>query len=511
MCMNIFSEIEKLSKRYWSHEYTPEYVDDRAFDTLSENFIKISKKLRDNEQELTKAALKDLWSATLLLQQTVGRNIVELTQAATQITERVERLLSMYKDQFGESFLLMDEQLNNIKLLCNNRNIGILKGTTIGRVISANKNAFIVCKRPEMIDGLKSLVNQYNKEISIYTLYDLPESSDMDIAVLPCWPGHKAMEKLVRACLADKYIVIGYNYEIAWAESYFKKLHYFPSENILSIEDKKSLFPELSISWPERPKILISQKSEDMTTMVEGLTKTKKYKDNLTSSRPEENVEATYCDLSGDYFAYLTDRYSPNLLQIKGESISIKEITMKDLDEGQLLVFRGESEEGAVRSIVDSTHKDSKQLRAIVKTWEREIKTKFHSATDLHRAIEGSGYKISYQAILVWYSGLLRIAPEDKNLDMIAKILGVNSETSKRLPEIKNASKILIERHIEAGQVISNALRSKISEVREKLSQSGGSVKIPNLGQIQVVQLESIDKQKKIISRNNTNKILKQT
>jgi hypothetical protein len=245
--------------------------------------------------------------------------------------------------------------------------------------------------------------------------------------------------------------------------------------------------------------------------MVEDLSKTKKYTENLTSSHPEENVEATYCDLSGDYFAYLTYRYTPNVLQIKGESISIREVAMKDLDEGQLLVFRGESEDGAVKSIVDSTHNDSKQLRDTVKIWEREIRTKFHRAIDLHRSIEDSGYKISYQAILVWYSGLLSIAPEDKNLDMLAKILGSNSETSKRLTEIKNAAQILGERHIEAGQVISNALKNKIAEVREKISQSGGSIRIPNLGQIQIVQLESIHNGKQTISRNNTNKLLKQT
>jgi len=509
--MSIFDDIEKLSKRYWTNAYTTEQVEDKAFDILAENFIKISKKIEENEQDLTRAALKDLWAATILLQQTMGRNTEQLTEATSQITERVERLLSMYKDQFGESFILIQDQLNNIKLLSNNPSVGILKGAMIGKIMSVNKNAFLVSKRPEMSDGLKSLANQYNPEISIFSLDNLPESSDMDTAILPCWPGHKSMEKLVRACLVDKYIMVGYNHEIAWAESYFNRLHYFPSKNIISLNEKKSLFPEIMNSWPERPAIKISKKSEDITRMVEDLSKIKKYKENLTSSHPEENVEATYCDLSGDYFAYLTDRYTPNVLQIKGESISIREVAMKDLDEGQLLVFRGESEDGAVKSIVDSTHKDSKEMRILAKIWENEIRGKFDRAIDLHRAIIDSGFKISYQAIIVWYNGLLSIAPEDKNLDMLAKILGANSETSKRLTEIKNAAQILGERHIEAGQVISNALKSKIAEVREKISQSGGSIKIPNLGQIQIVQLESIDNQKQTISRNNINKLLKQT
>jgi hypothetical protein len=319
------------------------------------------------------------------------------------------------------------------------------------------------------------------------------------------------MDKLVRASLADRYLIAGYDRELAWAELFFNRVHDFPSKNLVTLDDKKELYEGLKAEWPTRPVVHVSHKAQEVGNMVDVIAKTKKHHGNLSSSQPEENIEAIYCDLSGDYYAYLTDGFSPNVLVIKGDTVTVKEIGMKDLDEGQLLVFRGESEEGAVQSVADSTHTDSKQLRSVAKIWEKEIQSKFARPIDLFNCIKNSGHKISYQAILIWYGGWLRIAPEDKNLDMLATILGPASETAMRLAEIKQAAHTLGERHVEAGQIISSALKSKISEVRERITETGASIKIPNLGQIQVVQIETIDGTKKHIARSNTNKLLKQS
>ena len=94
---------------------------------------------------------------------------------------------------------------------------------------------------------------------------------------------------------------------------------------------------------------------------------------------------------------------------------------------------------------------------------------------------------------------------------MLASVLGEASETAQNLPKIKDAAKRLGEMHAEAGQIISNALKAKISEVRDRINESGASIKIPNLGQLQIVQVETVDTAKQTVARNNTNKLLKQS
>ena len=509
--MSIFSEIETLSKRYWSHEHKRLRVGDESFDKLADNFRQIAELIRQSEQEAPKVALKELWHAALLLQQALGRDTEQLTEATTQVTKRIERLILMNNHHFGEGLDAIKNQISLIKMLCSNPNVGIYKGALIGKIISENKDALIIAKHPDMAKGLRSLRDEYGAEAQIVSLDDLPETSSKTVAILPCWPGHKSMDKLVRASLVDKYLIVGYDIELAWAESYFNRVHNFPSSNVVTANEKKRLYPKISEAWPSRPKIEISVKAREVGQMVEDMAKTRKHHANLRSLSPEENTEATYCDLSGDYYAYLTEGFSPNVLFIKGDTVAVKEIGMKDMDEGQLLVFRGESEDGAVQSIVESTYPESKEMRKFAKTWEREIKARYPRPRDLFNAIIDRKYKIAYQTTLIWHGGWLKISPEEKNLDMLASVLGPQSETSLNLNKIKEKAKRLGEMHAEAGQIISNALKAKIAEVRDRITESGASIKVPNLGQIQVVQVETIDTTAQTVARNITNRLLKQS
>jgi hypothetical protein len=508
--MSIFNEIEILSKRYWSHEHKRHRVSDLAFDDVAENFILILRSITDNNQTITQVALKELWGAALLLHQTVGRDTAQLTIAANRITNRVKEIIEMNRERFGDSLELIESQISKINRLCNNPNVGILKGTVISRLISENPDSIVVAKHYESIKGLKSIVDEVNPTTPIFTFDDLPSSSTRNTIILPCWPGHKSVDKLARASLADKYLIAGYDQELAGAESYFNKEHSFPSKNILSVKDKKGMFPSVTSSWPIRPILNVSEKASEVEKMVEQISKTKKHYSSHISEHSDENTEAFYCDLSGDFYAYLTEGFTPNLIIINGETVSVKEITMKDLDEGQLLMFRGESEDGAVQSVVENTHPESKELRKIAKIWEEEIKTRFKRPIDLYKQAKSQGFKISYQSILIWHGGWLRIAPEEKNLEMLAIVLGPKSQTAQQLESIKGASQKLGEWHLEAGQIISNALKNKITELRDRINEYGASIKIPSLGQIQIVQIETIENSKQTIARNYTNKLLKQ-
>jgi len=46
--------------------------------------------------------------------------------------------------------------------------------------------------------------------------------------------------------------------------------------------------------------------------------------------------------------------------------------------------------------------------------------------------------------------------------------------------------------------------------LRDRINEYGASIRIPSLGQIQIVQIETIENAKQTIARNYTNKLLKQ-
>jgi hypothetical protein len=159
---------------------------------------------------------------------------------------------------------------------------------------------------------------------------------------------------------------------------------------------------------------------------------------------------------------------------------------------------------------VDSSYNDSKALREIAKIWHNEITHRFSRASELHRAVVGAGQKIALQTAQIWHGGWLRIAPADKNLDVLAKVLGSKSDTSIRLEEIKRASHLLNERHISAGQMISQSLKSKIAEWQGDISETGATLRIPQLGQIDLVVIESISPSEELQDRSMVNRLLRQ-
>ena len=168
--MSIFDEIDALSKRYWSHEHKRHKVGDEAFERLSESLIQISKGIGENEKEVTRVALKELWGATLLLHQTVGRETNQLTGAALRITDRINRLIAMSRDQFGETLDPIETQLGNVLRLCKNPNVGIYKGAVVGKLISENPDSIVIAKHPDAMKGLRSIRDEYNPEVQIFAL-----------------------------------------------------------------------------------------------------------------------------------------------------------------------------------------------------------------------------------------------------------------------------------------------------------------------------------------------------
>lgn len=512
--MSIFDTIENLSKRYWSHDHKRHRVMDESFEMAVESFARIEREVGGDEAETVRAALKDLWRAITTLQQCVARESDAIRDQARRIAERAQTMLIQYPEQFGHHLVSFQGQCDSIIRLCQNPNTGIYKGAKISTLLNeldrSNVRTLVVTRHKDSLDGLRKLCAEHgHHNVDVRTVDDLPEDGEYGSAVITSWTGAKPADKLIGAALTDKYHIVGYDHELAWAESYFNRVHAFPSKNLLGASAKLELYPTLGIPWPERAVPPVTTRAQNISDMAGRLNKVRKHGANQQVPI-QSPVSARYCDLSGDYFAYLSRGYTANVVSVRGNTISVKEMAVDDLDEEYMLMFRGESEEGAVSSIVDTVHKDSRALREIVKIWHREITQRFSKASDLHRAVVGAGQKIALQTAQIWHGGWLRIAPEDKNLDVLAKVLGSQSETSTRLEEIKRASHLLNERHTSAGQMISQSLRSKIAEWRGDISETGATLRIPQLGQIDLVVIESISPNEELQDRSMVNRLLRQ-
>jgi hypothetical protein len=513
--MSIFSTVENLSKRYWSHDHQRHRVVDESLEKTVEDFRLIENQIGNNVEHTASVALKELWRCIVILQQSVGRENDFLLKQALSITLRIENLMSQYPYQMGEHLDAIKAHNETIKRLCLNPNTGIYKGAVISSILTElndkNEVLLLLAKNKDALDGLKKICSNLPAiNVEVRSMDELPDAGNFTSAVVSSWTGPKSIDKLVRSNLVNKYHIVGYDHELAWAEGYFNRVHAFPSSHIVSPADKKVLYPNINVDWPVRIIPPVSEKAASVIRMADSLNKVRKHYSNFKNEGADDPVSVKYCDLSGDYFAYLSLGYTANVVVLRGNTVTVKEVHVDNLEEDQMLMFRGESEEGAVSSIVDSSYPDSKKLREIAKIWHNEIKQRFAKASELHRAVVYAGEKIALNTAQIWHGGWLRIAPEDKNLDVLAKVLGNKSETYRRIDEIKNAAHTLSERHTIAGQTISNALKAKIAEWRGDITDIGASIRVPQLGQVDLVVIEGISPTEETQDRSLTNRLLKQ-
>jgi hypothetical protein len=206
--------------------------------------------------------------------------------------------------------------------------------------------------------------------------------------------------------------------------------------------------------------------------------------------------------------AYLTEGFHGTVLSVRGNDIKVREIPRAELDEDHILMFRGDSDESIIPSLVDKSHSDAHALRITAKIWEREIQQKFQTAELLHRSIIFHGGKTTKTTAQNWFNGWLRISPEDKNLEIIAKALGPDSQTHKQLQGIIEASDRLRSYHASAGSLITEMLKNSISNWRGDIGEDGVTVELPGIGTVNLVRIENTSTEATLVPRSKTNTLL---
>jgi hypothetical protein len=386
---------------------------------------------------------------------------------------------------------------------------GIRLGNEIDAISSSGEtNIVILFRNKESAKCLTEIVNSRGKIIPVRSYDDLTDLRQGAVAVIPAWPGSKRIKKIIASGIFKKYVIIGYDHELAWSGYFFSKLHRFPKSDTFSTKDKLSLFSGEITCWPEWKAPTIEHKAEEIGVMAEAVEIVKKRYSFGPARASDVMVNAYYCDLSGGHMAYLTEGFSGTVITIRGEDIKVRETPLQELDEDHILMFRGDSEQSIIPTLVDQNHSDAKTLRQTAKIWEREIQKKFTSADLLHRSIGFYGGKTTKTTAHNWYNGWLRISPEDKNLDIIAKALGPNSETQLKIAEIKEASDKLRGYHASAGNLITEMLKTNIANWRGDIGEDGATIDLPGLGKVNLVRIENISSSPTLVPRSKTNTLL---
>ena len=509
----LFGNIERVSKRYWSPDHTRIKVEDNQLESTVKLFLKIQSGLRNSPNDTSAVTVKQLWNVIQGLSQCAGSSSTSIRENCMKTLEVAESDIEKFPHQYNHDLGDIKGAIDCLKRFSQDPLTGQSKGIRLGNEIDAisssgESNIVIFFRNKESAKCLTEIVNSRGKTLQVRSYDDLTDLRQGAVAVIPAWPGSKRIKKIIASGIFKKYVIIGYDHELAWAGYFFSKLHRFPKSDTFSTKDKLSLFSGEITSWPEWKAPAVEHKAEEIGVMAEAVEIVKKRYNFGPARASDVMVNASYCDLSGGHMAYLTEGFSGTVITIRGEDIKVREIPLQELDEDHILMFRGDSEQSIIPTLVDQSHSDAKALRQTAKIWEREIQKKFTSADLLHRSIGFHGGKTTKTTAHNWYNGWLRISPEDKNLDIIAKALGPNSETQLKITEIKEASDKLRGYHASAGNLITEMLKTNIANWRGDIGEDGATIDLPGLGKVNLVRIENISSSHTLVPRSKTNTLL---
>lgn len=510
--MSFFKVIKTASAQYWAPEHVKVLADDPDVSKIFEEFFAARSGVDFDAHSAPALSCRYLWSALRDACQCIGKDSLELRISVASQSDKIRATISSFSSEYGTSIDKFNSLCQGLSNLSGNPSFGLgkrnLLRTTLSKYREHNGEVVVVARSAAAVPALKKFISEERFDAAVVGVDAALGPSDNRVLVLTSWPGNRAMTRLLNKNGVSKYIIIGYSHELKWADGFFSTLYDLDGIELLGTNEKSVAVGIGAEQWPIPDGPSVSEDSKEISQMAAQFSRVRKGRESENDGDQEEQVPAYYCDFSGDAYAYLTMGYSAIVVSFSGTTVKVSEVNrITDLSDGDVLLMRGHSERSVLESFVESISPNVSTLRKQARYWHDTIKQKFDSAIGLHHKLKADGMTISYQTALNWFNGDLAIAPDEENLRQLSTIINDEYLTAN-IESIIDAKHELERLHIEAGGLITSQLYKVLSDNGNLLAGSGTLVNIPNLGQVYIVAIESLDSRPDYFPRSKTNRIL---
>ncbi len=343
-----------------------------------------------------------------------------------------------------------------------------------------------------------------------------------DLAIISGWLGNKSMRQIIYGFLSKSYLVLTYPCEEPWKKShtrYWKK----------SLDNSRN-GEIIKKSFSKRGRLISTVRFEhvqeeepvhvvDEFEEIEKVVRENKYKQYGGSGRASDSVEAYPVSFVGGYLAFYRTGHKALVATdiIANNGDSLKEKLPEKLEVGDFVLIR-ETERDIIREIADRILAAEKKthLRALSSKWREalSVESLFSTPEEIYRKLCRHGCKKDYMTVKNWLNNEDLIQPGDKDdLLCIAEATG-DMVLKEKLEEIYKAGKEVRRAHVNAGRILSQRLRIKISEHIRELNDIDAfnvwdpiTLQLEDIGQVRILKV--IDVSNRItIDIGNTNRLL---
>lgn len=499
-------------------------VEDSNFDRCALHLEKIRRLLkgREDKNEIADSLLQQLYFILLDLASILTiQNDNSLDALRTKLEEyiaEIERITLWIDPETKNLFVSCIDSLKQILLELNSNKLSA-KAQILTKFLKDNRGAsqtIVVPRTKYGKDDVARFTMQTNQYVSVgdpgVSYYEKPFKT----AVLTGWPNGKRWFKIIDSGISENIFLLCYSFEERWYQSFLKYNAYLKKTRLIEAEEKISLL-SLPTEFVEHFRSDVKARLPEVETPEEHVQDFSfsiedeliHVRKDVTEYTSREVREGHYVSFIGDCYAYLTPNHSIAVLTdllSTGSSDKLRRCTLKDLEIGDIVLFRESAEGNVLREITEKDIGDQAyaDLRKNADRWRAPLQKLGADPRKVAKFLQEKGLKKDWQTINNWLYDPDHIGPRTvSDIVSIGQITGEQSiitDAQEIMADIEEVRK----KHVQAGHALSDMILEKVSESLLDPFEVETELKL-DIGVVWIVTVDYIERVSKSYPAQNVN------
>ena len=400
---------------------------------------------------------------------------------------------------------------------------GEQKADAILGILADHDGTWAVATRsPRTAERLRDGLDALGADLPVLPVSAVNPDHEFDGIIVPAWPNDQRFTRLRNLSVTPDIRILAYPFESKWvlrhqarerARARSIRLETGTLSSILGIEPRFLAPLNSAGSDVEDPPGKEIPLDLPVFRLEERVTQRNATHPPLASSG-EDGREAQLVHFCGGCYSLLTEWAELPLLNdlidsSQGDNAKLTGATASRLSTGDFVLFRASGDKEFLRLIAEESlgAKEYQRIRDVAERWKAPLRRLGRGPAAIQRRLADHGLERTPPTVAGWLGNPDRIGPGNyDDIEAIARVAG-DTELLSIKDEVRDAITRIRRAHLTAGVQLTRLI---LGELRGRLNELGDQPTLLDLdyGQAWVVQVESVEPQRREYAANQVNRLL---
>lgn len=348
-------------------------------------------------------------------------------------------------------------------------------------------DSLIVVRSATAAAQLRNRLQERNIQASVRHISSDIED-DCERIILGSWPGRRAAARLISRNLAPQVLLIGYEFEAEWMESYRawrEREHARFQRSAAEARTFSGLRSWIEPSEPPQrqglpPQPVDREPAEDPISRFLG---TRRKGEDVRSHPDTDLREAWYVGFHGSGYAFLAETHKVPVLTdlVLGDGASGTRVPLRPvrkLQVGDFVLFRDHGDRDVIALIAEQQMGSAvyDRLREIAGRWREALRSLGSEPRAVQQLLRDLELDRNLLTIRIWLTDDEMIGPGSRrDLEIIARASG-DEYLRSNLDEVEAAMRAIRGAHVQAGATLSRLLLAELPARVSEVDESGTKI-----------------------------------